>query len=229
MFFPGKRPNRRHLYVGIIVSYQRNHRPSTPGRIRTNRADGYQTNSSTFGTLLSSQGSSAHRNAVSRPVRGQPGETYRSWLAESNRLLGPVPLRRSVSGSWSEAASARTRSASSEGTCKGGGRPGPAAQPLGFASRRSVRHGEHYGSVSPASNRVRVVRATFRVVAGQARFWSFRRAPPRLRADGSERARAAWARAPGTSRGRRRRLAPAAGARRRRAKDAELVGPTPRR
>lgn len=98
MFFPGKRPNRRHLYVGIIVSYQRNHRPSTPGRIRTNRVDGYQTNSSTFGTLLSSQGSSAHRNPVSQPVRGQPGETYRSWLAESNRLLGPVPLRRSSLG-----------------------------------------------------------------------------------------------------------------------------------
>ena len=162
--------------VGIIVSYQRNHRPSTPGRIRTNRADGYQTNSSTFGTLLSSQGSSAHRSRVSRPARGQPGETYRSWLAESNRLLGPVPLRRSSPGSWSEAASARTRSASSEGTCKGGGLPGPAGQPCGFPSRRTGRQREHYGSVSFSSNRVGVPRATFRVVAGQRRFFGSRHA-----------------------------------------------------
>ena len=175
--------------VGIIVSYQRNHRPSTPGRIRTNPADGYQTNSSTFGTLLSSQGSSAHRSRVVRPARGQPGETYRSWLAESNRLLGPVPLRRSSPGSWSEAASARTRSASSEGTCKGGGLPGPAGQPLGFPSRRTGRQREHYGSVSFSSNRVGVPRATFRVVAGQRRFFSFRHAqrePPAGSGSGPE-------------------------------------------
>jgi len=74
--------------------------------------------------------------------------------------------------SWSEAASARTRSASSEGTCKGGGLPGPAGQPLGFPSRRTGRQREHYGAVTTSSNRVGVARATFRVVAGQRRFWS---------------------------------------------------------
>src|SRR3954454_5018706 len=50
-----------------------------------------QINSSTFGTLLSSQGSSAHLNSASRLAGGQPGKTYPVELAPSNRfrLLRP--------------------------------------------------------------------------------------------------------------------------------------------
>jgi len=56
-------------------------------------SDGYQTNSSTFGTLLSSQGSGAHHRLASRRTVGQPAKTYRVRAAESNsRALRIAPL-----------------------------------------------------------------------------------------------------------------------------------------
>ena len=68
-------------------SYQRNRRPRRASANRNLRkSDGYQTNSSTFGTLLSSQGSSAHRSPASRPRWGEPAKTYRVLQAPSNRF-----------------------------------------------------------------------------------------------------------------------------------------------
>ena len=61
---------------------------STPRGAGRCQSDGYQTNSSTFGTLLSSQGSSAHPRSASRSTRGQPGKTYRFGPGPSNRNPG---------------------------------------------------------------------------------------------------------------------------------------------
>jgi len=63
---------------------------------------GYQTNSSTFGTLLSSQGSSAHLSAASRPFRG----------ATCKNLPGPHPGVKSaepVPAPWRDASSSVVR------------------------------------------------------------------------------------------------------------------------
>jgi len=76
--------------VGIIVSYQRNHQHNKQpqkGHPPCRRVK--QTNSSTFDTLLSSQGSSAHRNPTFRPSAGQPGKTYRSGQGLSIRPSAP--------------------------------------------------------------------------------------------------------------------------------------------
>src|SRR6188472_2818005 len=76
-------------------SYQRTvgkHRGTE--RVRTAEpADGaLQINSSTFGTLLSSQGSSAHRRQPLGFGSGQPDETYRLGQSESNSFrLVPAP------------------------------------------------------------------------------------------------------------------------------------------
>src|SRR3954453_19004726 len=87
-------------YCQNYRSYQRDRRPRRPADRAFEVRRGYQTNSSTFDTLLSSQGSSAHRSPASRLTAGQPAKTYRANQAPSNRFLGlraphraPVPNR----------------------------------------------------------------------------------------------------------------------------------------
>ena len=48
--------------------------------------------SSTFGTLLSSQGSCTHRRRPRGQASGQPGETYPSRVRQSNRLAAATRL-----------------------------------------------------------------------------------------------------------------------------------------
>ena len=107
-----------------------------PKRIKS---DGYQTNSSTFGTLLSSQGSSAHRSTgLSACLGGNLVKLTGLGMSSQIDFLARFPCARS--------------------SCQGGRRPseralvppltrrlargvslrGPAARPLGLASRRSL-------------------------------------------------------------------------------------------
>jgi len=55
--------------------------------------DGALINSSTFGTLLSSQGSCAHRSQALRPGVGALALTYRVRRGPSNRFLVPDPAQ----------------------------------------------------------------------------------------------------------------------------------------
>ena len=96
-----------------------------------------QINSSTFGTLLSSQGSSAHRAQPPGLAAGQPGKTYRVGLAPSNRGRASRPPRAPPPPSRSEADRARTRATSVEVLFKGF-RLGAGHQASGLASRRSL-------------------------------------------------------------------------------------------
>jgi hypothetical protein len=55
-------------------------------RVPPHLPTGRYCHSSTFGTLLSSQGSSAHRHSASRLAPGQPAQIYRLPLTPSNRF-----------------------------------------------------------------------------------------------------------------------------------------------
>jgi hypothetical protein len=132
--------------VGIIVSYQRNHQhnnnPKGPSPCRRVK----QTNSSTFDTLLSSQGSSAHRSwrPFGRSLPGQPGKTYRSRSGHAIRPFSFPILRTTVSPSpWWPARGVLTSSLERwcEGVVSRGRRPGRLAVP----SRRSLATGETLG------------------------------------------------------------------------------------
>ena len=99
--------------VRIIVSYQRNRRHKRPA----NRIANVERviNSSTFGTLLSSQGSSAHRSQASRPFRGAtcknlPGPTCG---VKSVRPV-PAPSHGTLSSAVRRPLMARTRTTSVE-------------------------------------------------------------------------------------------------------------------
>ena len=84
--------------VGIIVSYQRNHQHNKQPQKATLHADGLkQTNSSTFDTLLSSQGSSAHHCQASRPdTRGNLQKLTGCDLRSQIRFLLPAPRRNTL-------------------------------------------------------------------------------------------------------------------------------------
>jgi hypothetical protein len=70
-----------------------------------------QINSSTFGTLLSSQGSSAHRVRPLGLAAGQPSKTYRVAVAPSNRVPAPsLPARHRTERSRADRACTRTTS-----------------------------------------------------------------------------------------------------------------------
>lgn len=126
------------------------------------KSNGYQTNSSTFGTLLSSQGSSAHLSSASRPAGGQPGKTYRSRSAESNRRLLLQLPGVTMPPSRPEAVKARTQVTSDEaiswGSRFGAGRPAsrPCVPPL-RGDRENIRRlprGRQIGSVWRGPHRV---------------------------------------------------------------------------
>ena len=75
----------------------------SPAMRTSHEPDGYQTNSSTFGTLLSSQGSSAHHSQASRPSRwGNLTKLTGSVARGQIRFRHPVPraasLRRAAHG-----------------------------------------------------------------------------------------------------------------------------------
>ena len=130
--------------VGIIVSYQRNHQHNKqPQKGHSPCRRVKQTNSSTFDTLLSSQGSSAHRNQQphGHSFPGQPGKTYRSRSGHAIRPVSFPILHITVNPSpWWPARGVLTSSL--ERWCAGvvtrGRRPGLLAVP----SRRSLATGE---------------------------------------------------------------------------------------
>ena len=102
-----------------------------------------QTNSSTFDTLLSSQGSSAHRSRrpFGRTLPGQPGKTYRSRSGHAIRPVSFPVLHNTVDPSpWWPARGVLTSSLERwcEGVVSRGRRPGRLAVP----SRRSLATGE---------------------------------------------------------------------------------------
>ena len=88
---------------------------ASPARGRIWSVGRVQINSSTFGTLLSSQGSSAHRSQASRPFRGAtcknlPGRAPRSQI----RSASPAPRATASTKRVPQAAEARTRTTSEE-------------------------------------------------------------------------------------------------------------------
>src|SRR6476469_660916 len=134
-------------------SYQRTvgkHRGT--GRVRTAEpADGaLQINASTFGTLLSSQGSSAHRRQPLGIGSGQPDETYRLGQSESNSFrLVPAPSTPRVGRCCRPSGLTQTPPLPRTG---GEFRPGPAARPEALRPAAPWRQEEHYG---PSRRRVK--------------------------------------------------------------------------
>jgi hypothetical protein len=129
--YPGK--SWHHL----VPSYQRNRRQRRGICIPRRLPTGRYCHSSTFGTLLSSQGSSAHRCTPLRRASGQPAIIYPGLQAPSNRsLVGPSPDNstrpRHPGACWVTSA---------EGSLSGS-HPEPAARPLGLASRRTLATGK---------------------------------------------------------------------------------------
>jgi len=134
------------------------------------KPDGYQTNSSTFGTLLSSQGSSAHLSAASRPGWGATWWNLPVGACRVKSALAPPAPRRdrrselswgrlcahSVHLGWGDRCGVSLR-----------------GRPPGLSALRPAapwRHGEHYAALRRASNRPFVARATSDVPAGQRHF-----------------------------------------------------------
>jgi hypothetical protein len=97
MEYPGKSCSPTPERVEKTLSYQRNRltpRRQPPHETKNwhHCVDGaFINSSSTFGTLLSSQGSCAHRCQASRPGAGAPELTYRVGRRPSNRFLAPEP------------------------------------------------------------------------------------------------------------------------------------------
>ena len=125
---------------------------ASPARGRLRSVGRVQNNSSTFGTLLSSQGSSAHCSEASRPFRRATCKNLPGGHHGVKSVSPPQPLvqqpRTSVSRGVPKHALGPPRRGEHQGGC-----PGPAAEPLGLASctsgptRRNIRGAPGTGQI----------------------------------------------------------------------------------